>query len=176
MMYNVTFEGKDYYYLPYLFVTSEVPMLAGREIWGYNKKLAEMKFIHVRNQISCTVDRPEGTRIATATVSPQVNLPKEAWSNKDIISLKLIPSAEEGKEPDVCQLIGCTFTLSPVVGTDGIAELWDGIGSITWGSESNDDPWHKNEVTKVLGGTYGRFNIHLPYGYVLHDYLKANKL
>ena len=171
LLFNVTYNGKKFLYIPNLFVTQEVPLIAGREIWGYAKKLADMEFKTERNQIISWVERPAGNRIVTAMVSPEVNLKLEDWENTDILSLKKIPSAEEGKGPDVCQLVGCEFKLTPLVGSDGNAELWRCKGSITYGSQSNDDAWHRASVVKILDSIYGWFNIHLPYGYIVHDYL-----
>ena len=169
---HASYRGKRFIYLPNLLVTQEDPLMGGREIWGYAKKTAKIEFTHERNQITAFVERPTGNRLVTATVSPQVNLKKEDWINTDILSLKLIPSAEEGKGPDVCQLVGCKYELFPFVGSDGICELWSGVGSVTWGSRSNDDAWHRVTVEKITGAIYGRFTINLPYGYIVHDYLK----
>lgn len=171
LMFNVIFKNKNYLYIPNLFVTQEDPLIGGREIWGYAKKLADMEFKKERNQIISWVERPSGNRLFTATVSPETNLKLEDWQNTDILSLKKIPSAEEGKKPDVCQLVGCEFKLTPILGSDGIAELWRCKGSLTFDSQSRDDAWHRAPVVNILDAIYGWFNIHLPYGYLVHDYL-----
>ena len=171
LIFHVTYKGKKFLYLPNLFVTHEVPLIAGREIWGYAKKLANIEFKTERNQIISWVERPLGNRIVTAIVSPEINLSSDDWQNTDILSLKKIPNAEGNKKPDVCQLVGCAFKLTPIVGSDGIAELWRCKGSITYNTQSNDDAWYKAPVIKVIDAIYGWFNIYLPYGYIVHDYL-----
>ena len=40
---SCTWEGKPMTFLPNLFVTQEAPLIAGREIWGYGKKLAHIE-------------------------------------------------------------------------------------------------------------------------------------
>src|SRR5258707_678570 len=37
-----TWQGQPAAYMPYLLVTQEVPLIAGREIWGCGKKLARV--------------------------------------------------------------------------------------------------------------------------------------
>lgn len=170
--FHVTFQGKPYTYLSNLFVTQEDPLSSCREIYGYAKKIAKIEFNHERNQFTCLVDRPVGNRILTATVSPQKQLRFEDWQNTDLLSLKHIPSVEEGKPPEVCQLVSCSFALTPFVGSDGKAELFSCKGSVTWGSQSQDDAWHRASVKNIVGAVLGRFNIHLPYGFIVHDYLK----
>ena len=171
LLLNASYNGQKFLYIPNLFVTCEDPLIAGREIWGYGKKLADIEYWHERNQFCATVERPSGNRILTAQVSLEVNLKFEDWQNTDILSLKLIRSAVGNEKPDVCQLIGCEYALTPIVGSDGIAELWSCKGSLTWNSQSNDDAWHRVPVKNILASIYGRFNIHLPFGYLVHDYL-----
>jgi|SRR6266576_1167623 len=52
-------------------VTTEPPMLAGREIWGFPKKLAAIDFKSERNMIYGTLERPAGIRIASLVMRPE---------------------------------------------------------------------------------------------------------
>lgn len=171
LVLNAVFRGKEYCYMPNLFVTNEPPMLAGREIWGFAKKLANIEFIKEHDQICAVLERPSGNRVLTVTVSPRTNVKAGEWKNRDTASIKKIPSVT-GEGDDVCQLVGCGYTLDPVVGTDGIAELWKCRASVVPGGETLLDPWFKAPVVEILEAYYGYFNNYLPYGYVLHDYLK----
>lgn len=171
VMFSVTFEGKRYFYLPNLYLDSDIPMLCGRELYGYAKKLAKIDVLHELNRITFKMERPEGNSLITASVTPVDNQPFEFYQNTDIISLKLIPNAQEDKM-DVAQLVGCKYWLTPVTGTDGIAELYTGIGSVSFNGASNDDPIHNIPINKINSALYGKFNIHLPFGYIMHDYLK----
>jgi hypothetical protein len=60
-----------------------------------------------------------------------INLKFEDWKNTTLLSLKKIPSCD-GNGIDVCQLVGCEYILTPLVGSDGLAELWSGIGSVSY--------------------------------------------
>ena len=172
---NVKYQGKKYAYISNLFVTQEVPLIAGREIWGYGKKLAPViELRKEKEEIIGIMERPQGNRLMTAVMRPEKNMEAKVWNDAsiDLISLKLIPSAEEGKKPDVCQLVGCGYRLFPKVDTDEITELWSGSGSLMWNNPTEMDKLYKAPVKKIIGCTYGWFNIYLPYGYVVHDYLK----
>lgn len=171
LVLNAVFEGKEYCYMSNLFVTNEPPMLAGREIWGFAKKLADIGFTKEHDQICASLERPSGSRILTVTVSPRTNVKAEEWVNRDALSLKKIPSAT-GQGDDVCQLVGCGYTLDPVVGSDGITELWSCSASVVFGGETRLDPWFQVPVRKITEAYYGHFNNYLPYGYIVYDYLK----
>ncbi len=171
LIFAAKYKGKDINYCPNLFVTQEVPLIAGREIWGFPKKLAKIDITHQRNQFIGVIERPHGNKLFDVIVSPEVNLKASDWVHKDSVVIKQIPRSD-GKALEVCKLVGVDYHLSPVVGTDGIAEFWSCTGSITFHSQSTDDPWWKAKVNKVIGAVYGKFNISLPYGYDLLDYQK----
>jgi len=173
--FSVLYKGKKYAYIPNLFVTQEIPLIAGREIWGYAKKLASVIEIRrEREEVIGVVERPAGNRIVTAVMRPERNVEANVWNDAscDLISIKLIPSAEEYREPDVVQMIGCGYRLFPIVGTDGITELWTGKGGLIWNNPTELDKLYKAPVKRIIDCTYGWFNIYLPYGYVLKDYKK----
>ncbi len=74
IMIRANYGEQTYLYQPFIFVDNEIPLGAGREIWGYAKKLA----VFERNwggdgtpfgeQMVFTVERPKGQRIMTATM------------------------------------------------------------------------------------------------------------
>lgn len=63
-MYRQNF--KDYVgtYEPYLYVTSEIPLAAGREIWGFCKKLANIN-VRLEKEIARGEVERVGTKILT---------------------------------------------------------------------------------------------------------------
>jgi len=42
-MIRVNLNGQTYLYQPFIFTDNEIPLVAGREIWGFAKKLATME-------------------------------------------------------------------------------------------------------------------------------------
>jgi acetoacetate decarboxylase len=163
-------QGEAMTYLPNLFVSQEPPLIAGREIWGYAKKLAHIDVVQEREEFMGIIERPKGNRLATAVMRTVHNVPADGFDFPQIVSLKVIPDAEESEVPALVQLVSCDFRVSPVVGTDGIAEVWSGPGSLVYNSPTDADPWHKLSVEEVISCTYGSFNAHLPYGKIIKTY------
>jgi acetoacetate decarboxylase len=157
-------------YLTNLFVTQEAPLIAGREIWGYPKKLAEISLFSEHEAYMGTIERPRGNRIATAVMRTISNAPGDPLLSGPIISLKLIPNAEERKAPSVCELIACDFKVTPIIGSDGIAEVWTGPGSVVFDSPTEADAWFRLKVVSVISCNYGFYNGFLPHGRILKSY------
>lgn len=163
-------EGQPMTYLPNLFVTQEAPLIAGREIWGYPKKLAHVDLAQEHEEFMGIIERPKGNRLATAVMRAIRNVPAEDFDFPPILSLKVIPNAEESEGPALAQLVSCNFKVTPIVGTDGITEVWSGPGSLVYNSPTEADPWHQLVVKEVIQCRYGFFNAHLPHGRILKTY------
>src|SRR5271155_1273703 len=86
-------EGKPLTYIAQIFVDTEPPMLAGREVWGYPKKLAKIGFKRDKDMVVGWLERPQGVRLATAIMRPEQPAGPLA-SNGPITGLRIIPSAE----------------------------------------------------------------------------------
>jgi acetoacetate decarboxylase len=163
-------QGQVMSFLPNLFVTQEAPLIAGREIWGYAKKLAHIDLVQEHEQYMGIIERPKGNRIATAVMRTIHNVPSDAFKFPPILSLKVIPDAEQSELPALAQLVSCDFRVSPVVATDGVAEVWSGPGSLVYNTRTESDPWYKLAVNEVVSCRYGWFNAFLPNGKVLKTY------
>ena len=83
---------------------------------------------------------------------------------------EVIPNAEESEGPAIAQLVSCDFRVTPVVATDGLAEVWSGPGSLAYNSPTEVDPWHCLSVEEIVSCRYGWFNAYLPYGKILTEY------
>lgn len=163
-------QGEVMTYLPNLFVTQEAPLIAGREIWGYAKKLAHVDVVQEHEEFMGIIERPKGNRLATAVMRTIRNVPAHSFVFPPILSLKVIPNAEENEQPALAQLVSCDFRVTPVVGTDGIAEVWSGPGSLTYNAPTEADPWYKLAVKEIVSCRYGWFNAYLPHGKILKSY------
>jgi len=163
-------QGQPMAYLPYLMVTQEAPLIAGREVWGYGKKLAHVKVTHEHDQQIGIIERPTGNRIATAVMRPIANISAEGFGFPPVVGLKVIPSAEQAERPALAQLVSLEFRVTPMIGSDWLAELWSGPGSLVFNSPTTDDPWHRLAVSEVMSCVYGRCNGYVPFGKILKQY------
>src|SRR5258707_14077275 len=115
-------------------VTPEPPMLAGREIWGFPKKLAQIEFKSERDMIYGTLERPAGIRLASAVVRPERPIDNGHSAPRPPVSLRLITSAEENGRPSVAELIG-THTKVKVI------EGWTDVSSVAFAEGCKLDTW-----------------------------------
>jgi acetoacetate decarboxylase len=152
--------GKPLTYIAQIFVDTEPPMLAGREVWGYPKKLARIGFERDKDMVVGWLERPQGVRLATAVMRPEQ--PAGALgSNGPTTGLRIIPSAEPGdKRPALAELIAADTEHT-------IREAWTGPGSISFPDHSVLDPVNRFPVKRILKAVYMEYDIMLPAGRVI---------
>jgi len=153
-------QGNPRSYIAHIVLNTDMPMAAGREIWGFPKKLADISFEKEGDLIKGTMDRPRGHRICTGII--RLETPMELVQGPPVpgMSLRVIPSPEEGREPSLMELIEV-----PPGGTT--KEVWQGHGFAEFNSASTIDPWHKLAVIKPLMAVYRRYDMILNYGKVV---------
>ena len=153
-------EGKPLTYIAQIFVDTEPPMLAGREVWGYPKKLAKIGFERDKDMVVGWLERPQGVRLATAIMRPEQ--PAGALSsNGPTTGLRIIPSAEPtDKRPALAELIAADTEHT-------IREAWAGPGSISFPDHSVLDPVDRFPVKRILKAVYMEYDIMLPAGRVI---------
>jgi acetoacetate decarboxylase len=157
----VEHKGRPMTYIMHIAVTTEPPMLAGREIWGFPKKLAQIEFKSERDMIYGTLERPAGVRLASAIVRPERPAPNGgSGGGTPPVSLRLIPSAEEHGKP-VCADIIETHTEVKV------HESWIGTGSIAFAEASKLDPWNRLPVKRIVQASYTLSEMTLGFGKVI---------
>jgi len=172
LIYHASYRGKPFNYISNLFVNSGEALIAGREIYGYAKKLADMEYYADKGQICMTVERPRGFRIFSASVRTKRPKTPDPNESRDVLLLKKIPSPIIEAPPQVCQLVGIAIDAGM---KDVAAESWECSGSISWGVISTEDPWCETKITKIISAEYTRITGgygSLASGYIVHDYLK----
>jgi len=178
VMIRADLDGETYLYQPFIFTDNEIPLVAGREIWGYAKKLAVMERhaggaggTPFGEQMLFTVERPRGQRIMTMSITCQQAFDPGELEDLPVLSTRLIPSAEADRPPSVAELVRLDVTAPLHTSADGTPMLFTGQASVSMDARSAADPWHLLAPTKVLQGWFGVFDFDLYHGRVVKDYL-----
>ena len=146
-----------------LYLDEVMPIVAGREIWGFPKKEADITFVKERGKVSARVARG-GNVLVDATVrlseriDPLPSRPRKPW-----FCLKIVPSVKQNAPPDVMQLTSILPDSRP-------KELRRGQATLELGS-SPSDPLGEIPILETLGGEYAVSDSVLGYGDVVFDYL-----
>jgi acetoacetate decarboxylase len=156
----VEHRGRPLTYIMHIAVTTEPPMLAGREIWGFPKKLAAIELRSDRDMIYGTLERPAGIRLASAIVRPERPADNGHGAPRPAVSLRLIPSAEEKGRPACADLVECITETRTI-------EAWTGTGSIAFAQSSAFDPWNRLPLKRVLAASYQVYDMTLGYGEII---------
>lgn len=155
------FEGD---YEPFLYVNSSLPLTAGREIWGYQKKIADISLTHDQEAVVGKVVRLDHQIIKCTTVPEYVaSMAEIPWSKDGVFSLKYIPNAEEGGEP-IRELV---LTEGKFTAQEG--KFFGGRASVNF-EHTEIDPTYILAPKKILGGFFGQGDLYLPFGKVVHNY------
>jgi acetoacetate decarboxylase len=182
IMVRAVFDGHTYLYQPVIFTDNEIPLVAGREIWGFGKKLATMERSSggagqpFGEQLLFTVERPRGQRIMTMSIVCDRLADPAGVEDLPVLSTRVIPSSEAGRPPSVAELVRLDVAASLHHSADGTPELYAGRASVTMDARSPVDPWHLLAPKRILQGWYGVFDFDLFHGKVVHDYLQDEEL
>jgi acetoacetate decarboxylase len=163
--------GKVYSYYPALFTDNEAPLIGGREIWGFAKKLARIEVRHESEVMMGLVERPTGNRLLTATMRNVTPVATEDFALTPSISMKMFPCATASDRPALAQLIGSELALVPHLGSNGLPDIWTGPGSLHYDTPSAIDPWCRLPVLETVGCYSGTFDAVLGHGRILCDLL-----
>jgi acetoacetate decarboxylase len=182
IMIRANLNGETYLYQPFIFTDNELPLLAGREIWGYAKKLAVMERTSggtgtpFGEQMLFTVERPRGQRVMTMAIACEALADPAELEDLPVLSTRLIPNCEPGKPPSVAELVRLDVTAPLHTSADGTPKLFTGRASVTMDARSPVDPWHLLAPTRILQGWFGVYDFDLYHGRVVLDYLEDTEM
>jgi acetoacetate decarboxylase len=160
----VGFSGTEGIYMPVLYLDQALPIVTGREIYGYNKVDAEIEWRESDGTVQATVRRWGETLIdMRAQLGEELPQVPEMPSTPNF-NLKHIPSVEAGSPPDVLELTATTLT--DVRRT----AMRPGAGELRLGS-AKYDPLGSIPVLAVASTVYYEQDFVLGSGEVVHDYL-----
>jgi len=147
-----------------LYLNKALPIVGGREIWGWPKKDAEITFSEKGGEIRGRVER-SGTVLLDLSaklekkIDPVPGQPELPW-----FLLKIIPSVRKDAPPDVWQLIS---TQNFNVRTQ---ELWTCAASLEFGT-GPQDALGNIKVVEIVSAQFSVGDFAMGYGEILHDYL-----
>lgn len=168
--------GEMGYYIPYIYVTNDAALAAGREIAGAPKKLAEIKLENKLDLIEATLDRPAGKRLITFTFKPVergVGSVIDAYFPYPVplLSVRHVPWVQSPGD-GLTQLISWCAEVDYHVDPKGERAIWTGQASITYDSPSESDPVHKLKIEEMLAAMYFQFDMKLKFREVQKTYQK----
>lgn len=161
----VKFYDKSGNYHVVLFLEDIVPVVAGREIWGYPKVDADLEFKKKRGKVHAKVAR-NGTLLFDFSAKIKESDP-ETYEFDEIydFAIKEIPSADGNAIPALKRLNSSNIRKLKVYDLQS-CEI---IKFELIGSEQNFMP--QIPVVKTISANIGKFDAILDYGKIEYDYL-----
>lgn len=153
-------------YSPYLFLSNDGAVAAGREIYGQPKKSGQPR-LELRDDLFVGTVSRNGIDVITTTMAYKHNRvdPNELTQLANFrtnINLKIVPGADGN--PAICQLTAREFA------DVRIHECW--MDDITVELRPNAQaPVYRLPVREVVRGFYWRADFKLVFGRVIYDYL-----
>ena len=161
----VTFEGVAGGYVHSMYLNDEAPIAAGRELWGFPKKLAAPSLTVERDTLLGTLDYGP-VRVATATMGYKHRSLDPATVRAGMLApnylLKIIPHVDGSAR--ICELV--RYFLEDV----SVKGAWTGPAALELAHHALA-PVAGLPVLEVLSGTHIVADMTLGLGSVIHDYL-----
>jgi acetoacetate decarboxylase len=167
---RVTAFGGTFMYSPLMYADGEAAIAAGRELWGFAKKTAEMKLTDHGAEWSFSAER-HAERVASLRFEPQERrTPDElALVDHPTLTLRLIPPLDGHGAPDVAQLISTVNVKTPRT-QDGRLCRWTGAAEWVL-SDTPLDPLRAFRPIEYLSAWMTEYDCNLPAGQLVHDYV-----
>ncbi|MBI4730445.1 MAG: acetoacetate decarboxylase family protein [Acidobacteria bacterium] len=133
VLVSAEYAGESGFFCPFIYVTTDAAMAAGREVWGFPKKIAEISVERDGASARASLSRKGARATLQATLGdPADPATVEALAGAPIFNEKLIMSVT-GKEPALHVVTSTLLELSPKTALAG-----SGTISFTTGPE---DAW-----------------------------------
>lgn len=186
------YKGELYLYVPFIYVTTDAAMAAGREAGGWPKKIAEIDLKRIGNSFELYFARGK------AEVTAKLDVDRKLFStplpaNEPVLlgypyNMTLMLPAPTGKPQETVPLPTASLRMIPGIGSKAkpsIAQLvcadWQFSGDIYGTGNaslnvrgSEEDPFGLLPVHQIIGGIslYGNMTLAAGDVRILKDYLK----
>ena len=161
----VTLNGVAGGYVHSMYLDDHPPIAAGRELWGFPKKLGDPELRVHKDTLVGTLDY-SGTRVATGTMGFKHKTLDAGAVLRSMQSpsflLKIIPHVDGTQR--ICELVQYNLTDINIKGA------WSGPGALELHAHALA-PVASLPVLEVLSATHILADLMLPYGSVVFDYL-----
>jgi acetoacetate decarboxylase len=165
--------GEMAYYCPYIYVTNDAAMAAGRELLGAPKKQADIDLDTTGSTIQGTIERPSGKRLMTATLQAEEQVHQNPLLNAampnpiPLLSFRHLPPIEG--DDGITQLVKWYSRIRFLEDTRGDQRVWMGPTSLNYDSPSEVDPIHNLAVKDERLTMYFNFDMELGATEVLEE-------
>lgn len=161
--------SRTFMFSPLMYADGDGAIAAGRELWGFAKKVARMAFVQVDDGWRFTADR-NGQRIADIHFQPNKQGTPDDLTKVDFptLTLRLIPSHLGRGRPDIAQLISTSNVKRPC-SVNGLDARWLGTSEVAI-SESATDPLSPFSPIQTMASWMTQYDCDLPAGDLVHDY------
>jgi len=154
---------EDGVYMPVLYLDKALPIVIGREVWGYPKYQADLSLQEEAGIVRARVVS-EGATLIDAELRLGAPIPPPVPSPGTFFLMKRVPSATGPSEFDVKRLA------TAVLRDETQQEVRPGEAKLRLGS-TETDPLERIPVLEVVQGIFFTGGFVLDYGRVVHDYL-----
>ncbi len=163
-------DGVPGFYIPYIYVTNEAALAAGREVLGAPKKLAAIGVELRPEAVVGTLARPDECALTQVVVAPAERVGAELFDSllppgTPMYSLRYLPGPPGATQ--VNELIRWNCDLAVHSDAFGDPLRFTGPASVTYPARSGVDPVHRLDVGTFLGGVYVEFDMRLTAGSVV---------
>jgi acetoacetate decarboxylase len=142
-----------------MFVDSDIAMAAGREIWGFPKKYAEMQLKESKDKVIGTLKR-KGSELIKATINLEEKVESMPVPEVPIITIRQF-FEPGGNSYALRQVQAIDMELEPEIITKGAVK-------VEFPEKSDHDPIYFLEPESILGGFYMKLSKGvLPYGRII---------
>lgn len=161
---DVTYKGRTANYSIYMLLDDDVATGAGREIWGFPKKLGRLSMAITDDVVYSKVERGGITIIESAVQLRGMMEPEELGGSPEWMMHKVVPNCSLAAPPDVNQIVSTTLTDIEV------GKVHTGPATLKF-NPSPADRLHEIPIKSIVGGFYFDSSFTLHDGEIVHDFL-----
>ncbi len=172
MYVRVVIDGRPFMHCVLAYVDGDAPLVMGREVIGFPKKLACIDASTAPSAPALfTVERPARKRLLTVTFNADRAASPDEFDLLGPTAVRLIPSSTGAPRPSICELLEMQADLHLRERPGGVADAWAGRADVCMDSRSVVDPFHLLAPTRMVSAFRFCYDVTLRPALLLRDYL-----